>query len=150
MSEEICPITQNVIVSKLTLSCGHFFEQADILNWLTNNNNEDSTCPVCRAIIVFNKNKPQSKSDRIIQSLDIHEDIVNPFYNQNIHQLNIQNIQSISSDYAMNRGLAHTRRTLYEQGQDAFIRDMRLLNWKVLYVHAIDMHTHNIHRYDFS
>jgi hypothetical protein len=60
----ICPITQEAIINKMTLSCGHYFEQSAILEWILNNqNNEgDSTCPTCRSIIVYNRPQPQQNN----------------------------------------------------------------------------------------
>ena len=62
----ICPITQEPITSKMTLSCNHSFEQSAILEWILNNqNNEgDSTCPMCRSIIVFNRPQRQNETIR--------------------------------------------------------------------------------------
>lgn len=58
----VCPITQEPIINKLTLYCGHMFEQSSILEWILNNENDegDSTCPVCRNIIVYNRRNVQS------------------------------------------------------------------------------------------
>ena len=39
--ENICPITQEQIINKMTLSCGHSFEQSAILEWILNNQNDE-------------------------------------------------------------------------------------------------------------
>lgn len=87
----ICPILQERITNKMTLSCGHSFEQSAILSWLFNhqNNNNDSTCPVCRNIILYdrvrqNANMQQINIQRTAQRLGngmIQNEITQPIQN---------------------------------------------------------------------
>jgi Mg-chelatase subunit ChlD len=42
--EFICPISQSIMVTPVTLSCGHTFDKSSLEKWLTTN----ETCPTCR------------------------------------------------------------------------------------------------------
>ena len=61
MSQNICPITTEIIQKPHTLKCSHVFEKDAILKWLE----EHETCPVCRE-----KVKDLEISEEALNSID--------------------------------------------------------------------------------
>jgi hypothetical protein len=45
--DDICPISQDIMISPVKLNCNHIFDKKNITFWLKNN----ATCPLCRKFI---------------------------------------------------------------------------------------------------